>query len=106
MEICIWMGNMSSPWNCCICGEPYEQGVAVASLVDGDNYPGDVCPDCLEAGHLVAAEKSREYSERLRTQAQRQEALALKLAAMSPDDWGTVDRLPQAEKDICRSFSV
>jgi hypothetical protein len=106
MKIHIWLGNNYIDTQCCVCGEPHEQGIAVASLIDGEDQLGYVCPDCLEAGHLVAAERATVYAERLRRGAQSKDALAPRLAAMSPDEWETVDRLSQAEQETSRFFQT
>lgn len=92
---------------CDLCGATFEEHQAAASLVegeprfDGGNAPNnalalDICPACLEAGTMGAAQRIERAAWELRAHADELETLAVRVRAMPRENWLTVRELERA----------
>ncbi len=100
-----WIHNTFADFRCSICGSIYEQACAAVSLFDdsGTNL-GDVCPTCVEAGPVQAAERARARARDLKAEADEVDQLAEALVGVSR--WATVDDLAAAERSVEEEYKA
>ena len=92
---------------CDLCGAPFEEHHAAAALVEGEprfdgcNAPRaalalDICPVCLEAGTMGAAQRIEHRARQMRAHADELETLAVRVREMPRENWLTVRELERA----------
>ena len=79
LRVEVYSHDVADEFPCIVCGDLHQQNFAAAVLYDGGLELGDICPQCVAAGATGAAQRGREYAERLRAQAQARDALAAAL---------------------------
>ncbi len=67
---------------CILCGGFFLVRSEAAMLYEGEDYLGELCPECVESGPVEAAMRARSYSDELRRMAEASDALASRVEAM------------------------
>lgn len=111
LQITIWDHNHSGETRCDMCGAMFEEHCCAVALCegipyyDGRNAPRDalaldICPACLEAGPIGAAQRMERRAAQLRANADELETLADAVRTMPRENWLTRRELETHAQEI------
>ncbi len=91
LRVRVWQHCMGGfDWPCVICGGSHEQDHVAATLMQGDHEKiGDVCPACLDAGPVGAAQNMRNYAEALVQRAAELFQFSSEVSQIPVKEWAT-----------------
>jgi len=108
MKTTIGGSGFTTRRTCPLCGgATWKTGYLVALVDDaGEKLTRCVCEGCMEDGPEGAALRMRVQAEQLREQAEWLDATAPEVAAITPDDWTTVEQAHAFQRDQDREFEL
>ncbi len=90
--------NMAARWPCSLCGCPTYRThywICLEDEATGERLTEPICEGCVQAGPEGAAERARNYAERLRERVDLLEYSAVLVDAVPSDAWLTLDEVRQ-----------